>query len=239
MKALNAGLLLVGTVVACGLALHLTEPPPVPVTAPLRPQPAVPPAPLPAPEPASPPPPVVRWRAAEPAVESAPPPVFTEPKPSPLPRPAAKIEPPPRPIVKVEPPPRPVAMPRPVPYQEPPTPPAPKPDPARHVTLQTGDAVAVRVAAPLSAEHMSLGELFHGVLAEPLIADGLVVGERGAQVSGRVIAIDRDRLTLRLLNFQTADGQRIEISTEPVTILSGNILRFRLAARVTITERKT
>jgi hypothetical protein len=86
---------------------------------------------------------------------------------------------------------------------------------------------------------MSVGELFRGVLAEPLIADGFIVGERGAQVSGRVIAINREAITLRLLNFQTADGQRIEISTEPVTILSGNILRFRLAARITITERRT
>ena len=86
---------------------------------------------------------------------------------------------------------------------------------------------------------MKVGEIFTGVLAEPLIAEGLVVGERGARVSGRVIAVNRDALTLRLLNFQTADGQRIEISTEPVTILSGNILRFRIAAKiVTITERR-
>jgi hypothetical protein len=132
-------------------------------------------------------------------------------------------------IAKVEP------APEPVPYQQPP---APKPDPARHVTLQEGDAVAVRMAEPISADRMKLGEVFKGVLAEPVIAEGLVVGERGAQVSGRVIAINRDALTLRLLNFQTADGQRIEISTEPVTILSGNVLRFRIAAKIVITERK-
>jgi hypothetical protein len=106
------------------------------------------------------------------------------------------------------------------------------------VTLQAGDSVAVRVAEPISAEQMKVGELFKGVLAEPLIADGFVVGERGAQVSGRVIAINREALTLRLLNFQTADGQRIEISTEPITVVNGNVLRFRLAARITITERK-
>jgi hypothetical protein len=96
----------------------------------------------------------------------------------------------------------------------------------------------VRTAQPLSAGQLSVGGIFKGTLAEPLIADGLIVGERGSQVSGRVITISGQALTLRLLNFQTADGQRIEISTEPVTILSGNVLRFRLAARVTITERR-
>jgi hypothetical protein len=228
MKAVNAGLLVVGAAIAGGIAFRLTEPPPIPVSVTAPRVQAAPPQNTP-PVTVQTPPAVTRWRAA---IASAPPPVYTEPAPPP---PLSHPMRPPVVVAKVEPKPIPV----PVPYEAPP-PPEPKPEPpARHVTLQAGDRVAVRMAEPISAERMKVGEIFSGALAEPLIAEGLVVGERGAKVSGRVIAINREALTLRLLNFQTADGQRIEISTEPVTILSGNILRFRLAAKIVITERKT
>jgi hypothetical protein len=246
MKALNAGLLLAGTAVAGGMAYRLAEPPPISVSE-SRPQPAplqrtpVEAAPVSLPAPQS--------RIAEPAITSAPPPVYMEPpaaallshsvhsaKPSPLP---------PRTVARVEQAPAflPKSLPEPAPYQAPPAPdpvviPEPKSDPARRVTLRSGDSLAVRLGEAISAEGMRAGEVFRGILAEPVIADGLVVGERGARVSGRVIAINRDALTLRLLNFQTADGQRVEISTEPVTLFSGNMLHFRIAAKIFITEHR-
>jgi hypothetical protein len=85
------------------------------------------------------------------------------------------------------------------------------------------------------------GDVFQGVIAEPVVADGFVIAERGAPVTGRVVQVQNGSITLRLLNIETADGQRLEVSTEPwsIRLVSGqSVVRFRLAARITVTERK-
>jgi hypothetical protein len=146
-----------------------------------------------------------------------------------------------------------------VPYQEP-TPrkapdPAPAPEakappepPSRQVSLDRGQEISVRVLQSLSADNAQAGDVFHGELAAPLIANGLVVGERGAPVKGRVVEVQKGRffgagstISLRLLNFLTADGQHIEVSTEPWSVnkvVGNTVIRFRVAARITITERR-
>jgi len=189
---------------AGGLALRLAEPPPGP-----KPEPAlqVPEIAVPVPVPA----PAVRWKAAPPpeVVASAPPAVYTTPA-APLP---VKRKPFPEPVrvAKADPPPKPV------PYQEPPS-------PARHVTLETGMTITVRLERK---------DVLQGILEQPVIAEGLEVAERGAKVSVRAEGENR----VRLLSFQSADGQRIDISTDP-TAVDGDVVRFRLAARRTITERR-
>jgi YD repeat-containing protein len=91
------------------------------------------------------------------------------------------------------------------------------------------------------------------------VVDGLIVAERGARVTGRIADARRagrmsgvSSLELRLLDVTTADGQRIAVSCDawlkrsdslsrdakPVTIPSETVIRFRLASRVTITERR-
>jgi hypothetical protein len=229
MRVWHAGFIVAGAAVAGGLAVRLAEVPPSPrevAAARLAPEvadPVVVPA-VRAPVP---------WKAAPPEepVASAPPTVYSEPPPV-SPPPSSRRKPFPVatasavPAVAKSVPNKtisnPMVVPPPVPYQEPPHQESPhheQPAPSRHVTLEPGMSIAVRIQ--------------EGVLAEPLVAGGLEIAERGAKVIMR--PEDGDRF--RLLSFQSADGQRVEVSTEPANA-GGGVVRFRLAARITITERK-
>lgn len=130
-------------------------------------------------------------------------------------------------------------VPAPVPYQPPaetaavttvqpepalesaPVAPAQPPAPLR-VTLHQGKQIAVRLDQTLASDHLSPGDTFQASLAEPLTGDGFVIGERGARVWGKVVDSRQagrlggvSSLQLALTGFQTADGQRVAISTEP------------------------
>jgi hypothetical protein len=124
-------------------------------------------------------------------------------------------------------PPSPVAE---VPHFEPPhVDPEPKveepirrPEPVRTVALDAGVPITIRLSETLSTEHLSPGDTFQATLADPVIADGFIIAERGARVSGRVADAHRagrfsgvSSIELRLLDFTTADGQRIPVSTDP------------------------
>lgn len=245
MKLLHAGLLVVGAALAGAVAVRMSEPPPLTV---LPETPA--PEGVAPPTPASAAPTVVH--AAPPSVSQAPPeivsppPVYAEPphvaKPSPAPKPRVWIPPvkppsstPSSSIVESTPPSRPA------PYEEPSPVPTPAPPPSRSATLRPGSDLAVRLLQTLSPDRVQPGDVFQGVIAEPVVADGFVIAERGAPVTGRVVQVQNGSITLRLLNIETADGQRLEVSTEPwsIRLVSGqSVVRFRLAARITVTERK-
>jgi hypothetical protein len=90
------------------------------------------------------------------------------------------------------------------------------------VTLQAGMTIPIRLMQTLSTDHLVAGDTFQATLAAPLIVDGLIIAERGAGVSGRVLEVQRagrlsgnSRLQLALSTVQTADGQKVTISTEP------------------------
>jgi hypothetical protein len=146
--------------------------------------------------------------------------------------------------------------------------PAPAPrhvaQPPHRVILQAGSPVTVRLLQTLSTERTPAGETFQAQLADPLVADGLVIAERGARVSGRVVNSIPGGLNgvssieLRLLDFTAADGQRVAVSCDPwlkrsnpagggmlrtmgggaVTIPGDTVIRFRLSSQVTVTERQ-
>jgi hypothetical protein len=258
MKAVHAGLLAVGAALASGLAVWMTAPPPVPVAVPVpaamtRPLPYDPPGV--SPPPAKPSPSPVTRPAPAPAIAAAPPPVYSEPphaskpvpaKPAPQVIPAKMPAPPVAPVPYQEPTPKPRA-PQPTPAPEPEPQPAPE-LPTRSVTLQPGQEISVRILQGLSADDAQPGDTFQAELSEPLVAGGLVIGESGAPVKGRVVEVQKggffgngSQISLRLVNFLSADGQKVEVSTEPWTVkkVSGrNVVRFRIAARITITERK-
>jgi hypothetical protein len=269
MKPLHIGLLIVGAVLAGGLAMKMTDLQPVPVA-------------QSAPVAFSGAPALKTVPASEPAV------VAISPKPSPMPR---RIAPAPAPVyvapVRVEPvhieqaaprskpvviakatapsipllppvpyePPPPAALPQPEPLAPPPpkfTPPAPQ----RTATLPAGMTVAVRLSESLSSDRGIAGDTFNASLSEPLVVDGLVIAERGAHARGRILGTQRagrlsgtSSLDLELTMVETADGQKIEISTAPWTnaaasrgkpanVPSETVIRFRLESRVTITERQ-
>jgi hypothetical protein len=145
------------------------------------------------------------------------------------------------------------------PYQSSTGPVAPKPQPAlveqpveqkaapepRHVTLQTGMTIAIRLDESLTSDRTVTGETFQASLVEPFETDGLVIAERGARVTGRIVNSVNARVELGLATLTTSDGQRVAISTDPWTRLigsgealgAGTIIRFRLASRVTVTEQ--
>lgn len=100
--------------------------------------------------------------------------------------------------------------------------PAPDPAPARHVTLREGMTFKVRLDQGLSTERDFAGDRFQASLAEPFVVDGLVIAERGARVTGRVVESRKagrlngtSAIRLALTTFYTSDGQKVAISTDP------------------------
>jgi hypothetical protein len=82
----------------------------------------------------------------------------------------------------------------------------------------------VRIDEPLSSDRSVPGNTFNGSLVEPVVVDGLVIAERGAHVTGRVLDSQKagrvsgvSMLELALSSMMTSDGQRISIATDPWT----------------------
>lgn len=104
--------------------------------------------------------------------------------------------------------------------------PAPQPvadsAPARHVTLRIGMTFRVRLDQSVSTERDFAGDTFRASLAEPFVVDGLVIAERGARVTGRIVESRRagrlngtSAIRLALTALYTSDGQKVAISTDP------------------------
>ena len=190
MKIWQGGLLVAGVALTGVLAVRLAEPPVAiqPIPRPHTPEIAVP---LPARSiPAAPP---VRWTPAlAEEAASAPPAIYTQPPP-PAPLPVlpktVKRRPFPEPVKEVATP----AL-RPAPYVEP-------PKPARHVTLETGLGIEVRLTNG------------NAVLEKRVVVEGLEIAEKGATANVRAGEGNK----FQLLSFQSADGQRVEVITEPVS----------------------
>jgi len=263
MRPLHIVLLVVGAALAGGLAVKMTQAPPLPVVAPLV-QPARPPVsqmavrvpvakPSPLPETLPP--------IAAPVPATAPEPVYDEPVHDEPAKPAIRKS---KPILvakvtNVKPtqwtpgpyeasataarPPAPVAPAQPVAQVL--TPPARVPAP-RQVTLETGMAIPIRLNESLTSDRTVTGEPFEASLVEPFVVDGLVIAERGARVTGRIVNSAKARVELGLATLATSDGQQVAISTDPWTRLigsgdalgAGTVIRFRLASRVTVTEQQ-
>jgi len=270
MKLRNVILLVAGAALAGGLAVKMSQPPPIaiapvappPVAVPVRRAAAVPASPVIAPPPAA-------LRSYPPRAKpspfataaQAPAPVYVEPV-----EPATRKN---KPILMAK------ALPAkplpedtlpqllpPIPYQAPRTPvaaqrppqspqqePSARPAP-RRVTLRTGITIPVRLTESLSSGRSVPGDTFSASLAEPLVVDGLVIAERGASVTGRIVDARKaswfggsPSVELELASIVSSDGQKVAISTDPWTrqgdvLPPETIIRFRLATKVTISERQ-
>jgi len=105
-----------------------------------------------------------------------------------------------------------------------PPPDDPKPAPKREpktVTVAAGTLLNVRVDQTLSTEKNKAGDSFRASLDQPLVVDGMVIAERGAQVEGRVSESDPggrvkgvSQLSLELVRLNTSDGQKVRLQTE-------------------------
>ena len=197
----------------------VAEVPQEPVAAPVEAMPVVETEPVPAPAAAKPEP----VRAEKPRVQppkAAAAPAPTAAAPAPVP-----IAPPPAPIKVAE-------APKPVSVATDPLLPVAEPEPApskakviepRTVTLPAGLDIMVRLNHTVSTERNQVGDDFQAVLDEPLVVDGLVIAEKGAQVEGKIVQSDRAGrvkgralLVLELTQLATHDGQLLAIETQYV-----------------------
>jgi len=119
----------------------------------------------------------------------------------------------------------------PVPLDPPVPPPAPVPAPVegnldlspalpRAVTIASATLVTVRLSEAVSTDNNQPGDTFFATLDQPLVIDGLIIAEKGARCTGRVVdAVEAGRvkglarLSLELTSLTTSDGQKIELRT--------------------------
>jgi len=77
------------------------------------------------------------------------------------------------------------------------------------------------VNEPLSSKHNHPGDAFSATLAQPLVADGLVIARRGEIIAGRVAESDQggtvkgvSHMALELTDVSLVDGQQLPVHTE-------------------------
>lgn len=96
------------------------------------------------------------------------------------------------------------------------------------VTLPAGAWVSVRVAQPLSSDRNQAGDTFSATLAQPLIANGMVIARRGQTVLGRVSETSKggrvkgtSRLGIEIIELSLVDGQNVPVRTQLVESTAG------------------
>uniref|UniRef100_Q029W3 Uncharacterized protein n=1 Tax=Solibacter usitatus (strain Ellin6076) TaxID=234267 RepID=Q029W3_SOLUE len=91
------------------------------------------------------------------------------------------------------------------------------------VAIKPGTFITVRLNQVLSSDHNQQGDLFTGTLQQPIVADGIVVAQRGQTVVGRVADAQRSghgrsssRLALQLTALTLADGTQANVQSQLV-----------------------
>jgi len=110
--------------------------------------------------------------------------------------------------------------------------------PAR-LRLQAGTFVTVRIDQMLSSDKNQVGDGFSATLMRPLVADGVVVAQRGQIVGGRVAQAEKagrvkgvSKLGVELTDLTLVDGQQVPIETA-LTNMTGPTSNGRDAAAIT------
>ncbi len=96
---------------------------------------------------------------------------------------------------------------------------APAPPPPQKVTIPAGTQLTVRLNEPLDSERNQVGDQFHGSLGAPIVIDDETVIPIGADVTGRVAAVQSagrfagsSLLTLEL-NSLSVNGKTYNVQT--------------------------
>jgi hypothetical protein len=98
-------------------------------------------------------------------------------------------------------------------------PPAPSPVPAQ-VTIPAGTFLTVRVNQMLSSDRNEPGDAFSATLVEPVVANGVVVADRGQTIGGRVALVQKHavgqpaRLGVQLTTLTLVDGQQVPVNSQ-------------------------
>ena len=92
--------------------------------------------------------------------------------------------------------------------------PVPPPPATRVVTVPAGTVVRIRLVDGISTKRNRPGDTFQATLEDPLVAEGLVVAEQGANVFGRLVHTQqsgrvsgRAEMALELDRMQTVGGE--------------------------------
>jgi hypothetical protein len=106
------------------------------------------------------------------------------------------------------------------------------------LTLKAGTFVTVRIDQMLSSDRNQVGDGFSATLTRPLVADGVVVAQRGQIIGGRVAEAQKagrvkgvSRLAVQLTDLTLVDGQQVPIETE-LTNLTGPTSKARDAGAI-------
>jgi hypothetical protein len=94
--------------------------------------------------------------------------------------------------------------------------------PQAHVfTLEAGTAITIELSENVSTDYANTSDAFRGVLAEPVVASGFVVADRGSTVVGRIEYAHRARLfggeselVLALTEIRTNDSHAVAVQTD-------------------------
>jgi len=99
-------------------------------------------------------------------------------------------------------------------------PPVPPPPPTRTLTVPAGTAISLRLLDALSSDRNRAGDTFQATLEEPLVVDGMVVADRGANAMGRVVQAQQSgrvagvaEMALEIDRLQTVGGE-VQIASD-------------------------
>lgn len=99
---------------------------------------------------------------------------------------------------------------------------------ASQLTIPAGAWISIRVNQPLSSDRNLPGDTFTATLAQPIIADGIVVARRGQTVAGRVAEAVKagrvkgtSRLSVEITELSLVDGQQIPVRAQLVQSSAG------------------
>ena len=97
----------------------------------------------------------------------------------------------------------------------------PPPAVPSQISLPAGTWITIRVNEPISSDHSQPGDAFTATLAEPIVANGLLIARRGQLVTGVVSEAQKagrvqgtSRLKLELTGIQLADGRQVQVRTQ-------------------------
>lgn len=110
------------------------------------------------------------------------------------------------------------------------------------VVVPAGTWISIRTNQVLSSDHSRPGEVFTGTLAQPLVANGIVLARRGQTIGGRVAeavkagrARGTSRLAVELTEVSLADGRQVPVVTQLIEYAGGTSIGRDLTAVGTTT----
>jgi len=96
------------------------------------------------------------------------------------------------------------------------------------LTIPSGTYLTVRLNEALSSDRNQEGDLFTATLTQPVIANGVVVAQRGQTVGGRVAEAKKagrvsgvSRLKLELTGLTLVDGQFVPVQSQLISLNGG------------------